>query len=58
MEQNVSDLEKFSDKVYRFNYGYFILKNNEWLFLPLEKEFNINALMDISDTLRNLNESR
>lgn len=49
-------LEKLSDKIYRSNYGYFVYRETEWLFIPLEKEFNVDRLMNISDTLRNLNE--
>jgi hypothetical protein len=44
-----------SDKVYKCEYGYFILKD-EWVFVPIETEFSSDTLLDITETLMNLNE--
>ena len=46
-----------SEHIYKSVYGYFILRNNKWMFTPLEKEFDTDDLMNISDILRNLNEN-
>jgi hypothetical protein len=45
-----------SDKVYKCEYGYFILKD-EWVFVPIETEFSSDTLFTITNTLRNLNET-
>ena len=52
-------LADISDKIYKSKYGYFIFENDrkEWIFTPLEKEFNTNDLLNIMDILRNLNEN-
>ena len=44
-----------SDKVYKCEYGYFILKD-EWVFVPIETEFSSDTLLDITETVMNLNE--
>ena len=54
---NGPHLLSMSNSIYESIYGYFILKNNLWKFTPLEKEFDIDDLMTIMDTLRNLNEN-
>jgi hypothetical protein len=51
-----SNLEKLSDKIYKSVEGYFIYKDNEWSFLPLDKQLTINILSNIIDTLKDLNE--
>jgi hypothetical protein len=49
--------QRVSDNIYKCEYGYFInRKNKEWTFTPLEKDMNVDILMTIMDTLRNLNE--
>lgn len=53
------NLRRISDNVCGCEYGYFInRKNNEWVFTALEKDMNVNILMVIANTLRNLNELR
>jgi hypothetical protein len=54
---NGPHLLPMSDSIYESIYGYFILKNNRWIFTPLEKEFYTDDLMIIADTLRNLNQN-
>ena len=52
------DLEWISDIFYKSKYGYFMRKENDtWVFLPIEIEFNIDLLMNITEMLRNLNEN-
>jgi hypothetical protein len=53
---NHHSLEKISDKIYKSIEGYFIYKDNEWSFLPLDKQLTINILSNIIDTLKDLNE--
>jgi len=53
----VNNLLQISEHIYKSVYGYFILRNNKWMFTPLEKEFDTDDLMNISDILRNLNEN-
>lgn len=55
---NGPHLFKVHDTLYRSEYGYFLLKkeSNEYVFIPHEKEYSTDDLLDISDTLRNLNE--
>lgn len=50
------NIEKISDKIYKSDYGYFLNKEKEWAFIPVEKDFNVEILMIITDILRNLNE--
>jgi len=47
-----------TDKVYRSEYGYFIFleDKSEWFFTPIEKDFDVNILMDVTNILRNFNE--
>jgi hypothetical protein len=53
-------ISSISDTVYRSEYGYFMFINDkrQWIFTPIEKDFDIDTLMDITDILRNLNENR
>jgi hypothetical protein len=51
------NLERMSDSIYKSIHGYFIIKNDSWIFTPLDKEFDVDTLFSIIDTLRNLNES-
>jgi hypothetical protein len=53
----MNNLLQISEHIYKSIYGYFILRNNKWMFTPLEKEFDTDDLMNISDILRNLNEN-
>jgi hypothetical protein len=53
----MNNLLQMSEHIYKSVYGYFILRNNKWMFTPLEKEFDTDDLMNISDILRNLNEN-
>jgi len=49
-----------TDNIHKCEYGYFILRenSNEWIFTPIEQDFDVYALMLVSDTLRNLNEKQ
>lgn len=51
-------LADISDKIYKSRYGYFILQeeSKQWIFTPLEKEFNTDDILNIMDILRKLNE--
>lgn len=54
---NGPHLEPMSDSIYKSIHGYFLIKNERWVFTPLDKEFDVDTLFPIIDTLRNLNES-
>jgi hypothetical protein len=46
-----------SDSVYKSEHGYFMLRQSgEWIFTPVEKEFDSYTLLGIVDTLWNFNE--
>ena len=47
-----------SDSIYQSVDGYFMFRNDRWIFTPLEKEFTDNDLLDIAETLINLNEKQ
>jgi hypothetical protein len=50
-------LVDISDKIYKSQWGYFMrLDNDEWVFTPIEKQFNQCDLFAVTDILRNLNE--
>jgi len=52
-------LADVSDKIYKSQWGYFIkLESNEWVFTPIEKQFNQCDLFAVTDILRNLNEEQ
>jgi hypothetical protein len=51
------DLEWMSDIHYKCSYGYFILRDDQWIFIPFEQEFNTDILFNIANALRNLNEN-
>jgi len=54
---NGPHLEKVSNFLYKSIHGYFMLnQSKEWIFTPIEKEFDSDLLLDIMDTLKNLNE--
>jgi hypothetical protein len=53
---NGPHLSWISNVIYKSNHGYFMFKNNEWKFTPIEKEFDSDELLDIAETLINLNE--
>lgn len=48
---NGPHLYKKSDIHYSFDYGYFLLENRQWHFLPSEKKLNKEQLNDIIDIL-------
>jgi hypothetical protein len=54
---NMIHLSPISKHIYKSVYGYFIFRNNIWIFTPLDKEFNANDLTTIADTLRGLNKN-
>lgn len=57
MDCNDSNLEKISNKVYKTECGYFLFKEHgKWMFLPHEREFDDENLLNIINTLKNLNE--
>jgi hypothetical protein len=53
----MNNLLQMSENIYKSVYGYFILRNDSWIFTPVDKEFDVDTLFSIIDTLRNLNES-
>lgn len=55
---NGPHLSPISDSIYQSVYGYFMLRNHRWIFTPLEKEFTDDDLIDIAETLVNLNEKQ
>lgn len=56
---NGPHLESVSKIHYKCEYGYFIKKYSKtWVFLPSEKEFDSEALLNIIDTLTHLNEEK
>jgi hypothetical protein len=56
---NGPHLERMSDSIYKSEHGYFIKKDRQWwTFTPTEKEFDVDTLFYIIDTLRNFNESQ
>jgi hypothetical protein len=54
------NLEKISDLHYKCPYGYFIFKKNEseWVFIPFEKEFNTEELMEVFGILKSLDNQK
>jgi hypothetical protein len=50
-------LLSLNNDIYKSIDGYYIRKNNEWKFTPIEKEFDSNELLDIAETLINLEEN-
>lgn len=50
------NLTKISDKIYKSIYGYFIKKETEWQFTPLDISFSSDLLFDINNVLRILND--
>lgn len=56
---NGPHLDWISDSVYKSEHGYFMLnQSGEWIFTPIEKEFDTDILLGIMDTLRNFNENQ
>jgi hypothetical protein len=60
MECNGLRITYITDSVYRSEHGYFMFRDDsqEWVFTPLEKDFNVDVLLSIMDALRNFNESK
>jgi len=54
------NLEKISDFHYKSLYGYFLFRKNEseWVFLPFEKEFNTEELMEVFGILKSLDNQK
>jgi hypothetical protein len=48
------NLEKISDFHYKSSYGYFIFKEGSWSFIPFEKEYSKNQLIEIIEVLEDL----
>jgi hypothetical protein len=54
---NGPHLERISDSVYKSEHGYFMRRESgQWIFTPIEKEFDSYTLLGIVDTLWNFNE--
>ena len=52
-----SDIDYVGENLYKNSNGYFIINpNQEWSFIPFEKPFSSNDLLDIINILNNLNE--
>jgi hypothetical protein len=58
LECNGPHLEKSHNGLYKSIDGYFIFKPllQKYVFIPFEKEYDDNQLLDISNTLKLLNE--
>ena len=48
------NLEKISDFHYKSYYGYFVFKDGSWSFIPFEKEYSKNQLIEIIEVLEDL----
>lgn len=57
---NGPHLEKSTDNLYSSSEGYYMFSvlDNEWTFIPNEKHFKSEGLLDIINTLNILNERR
>lgn len=53
------NINKFHDGIYKSEDGYYILDktDNEYKFIPIEKQFNTQQLLNNIDTLNYLNEN-
>lgn len=49
-------MEKISDKIYKCDYGYFMLEDKFWLFVPDEKPMTIYDVQVTLNQLYQLNE--
>lgn len=49
-------MDKISDKIYKCDYGYFMLEDKFWLFVPDEKPMTIYDVHIILNQLYKLNE--
>ncbi len=45
---NGPHLEQMSDSIYKSIHGYFLIKNDRWIFTPVDKEFDLEDL-DLED---------
>lgn len=52
-----SELTKLSTTCYYDSYGYYIYNDNIWVFLPKEKYYDTNDLLNISNILNIFNET-
>lgn len=51
---NGPHLKKMSEIHYLSNEGYYLF-NEKWIFIPFEKQFDENQLLEIAETLKFLN---
>lgn len=49
-------MDKISDKIYKCDYGYFMLEDNIWVFVPDEKSMTIYDMQVTLNQLYQLNE--
>lgn len=49
-------MEKISDNIYKCDYGYFMLEDNIWVFVPDEKPMTIYDVQVTLNQLYQLNE--
>ena len=49
-------MDKISDKIYKCDYGYFMLEDNIWVFVPDEKHMTIYDVQVTLNQLYQLNE--
>lgn len=54
--KSAEQMDKISDKIYKCDYGYFMLEDKFWLFVPDEKPMNIYDVQVILNQLYKLNE--
>jgi hypothetical protein len=53
----IMEKEKINKRYSKIDYGYFFKKENgEWIFMPFEKELDVDALIYITDMLVTFNE--
>lgn len=49
-------MEKISDKIYKCDYGYFMLEDDIWVFVPDEKHMTLYDMQVTLNQLYKLNE--
>lgn len=52
---NGPHLNKMSEIHYSSEYGYFLKNNSEWKFVPFEKQYSSEVLIEIAQTIDSLN---
>lgn len=58
MESVSFNINKISNTYYGFNHGYFVEELDGWKFIPYEKYFSLNEILDIYHSLKELNKEK